>query len=172
MTGSLFFALWPDASVRDALAAIGRDRVPPGARTHHPADLHVTLVFLGPVEPARMDCIDEVAREISGEPFKLTLDSIGYWRRPRILWCGPSHTPAALARLVDDLQTGLAGCGFEPERRAYSPHVTLARKSPLRPAEVLPRPVSWQVNDFVLATSGGGSHVPRYRVLKKWRLDS
>ena len=64
----------------------------------------------------------------------------------------------------------LADCGFEPERRPYAAHVTLARKArPLRFQE-LQRPLSWLVGDFVLVASRTGGEPPRYRVLKRWRL--
>ena len=164
----LFFAAWPDRSVREALRGIQAHF--PGGRPTHPQDLHITLVFLGSVNTESQACVTRIAEGIRGTPFTMQIDRVSYWRRPRILWCGPTVTPAPLQRLVQELQIGLKGCGFRPENRPYVPHVTLARKA--RPAEtqVLPEPLTWQVSDFALVASHSGPVPPRYRVLRKWPL--
>ncbi len=168
--GRHFFALWPERPVRDRLATEARQMDTKG-RFHHPVDLHMTLVFLGPVADGQLRCIEGVADSIRGQSFSLRIDGLGYWHRPRILWAGPKQTPEPLSQLVFDLQNGLKACGFEPERRRFKPHVTLYRKaghtdpSPIEPA------IEWPVKAFVLATSGGGAPgEPRYRVLKRWPL--
>ena len=132
----------------------------------------MTLVFLGMVESERLVCIDDVASRIRCEPFTLTLDRVGYWKRPRILWCGPSQSPDPLNRMVADLQDGLSACGFIPEKRHFLPHVTLARKaSALGLAETV-QPWEWPVDSFVLVASDTGIAPPRYKILKKWAMDS
>ena len=170
--GRHFFALWPDQEVRDRLALEGR-RLSARGRCHQPADLHMTLVFLGPVSNAQLHCVEGVADGISGRSFTLRIDVMGYWRRPRILWAGPEETPAPLSQLVFDLQNGFKACGFEPERRRYQPHVTLYRKAThAEPGGIEPA-VEWPVREFVLAASGGGAPgEPRYRILKRWPLEA
>lgn len=162
--------MWPDPAVRGGLEEITRQLPPHKGRLGHPLDWHTTLVFLGPVADESMPCIEGVAAGIRSDAFRMRIDQVGYWRRPRILWCGPSGTPETLLRLVADLQQGLRGCGFRPETRPYAPHITLARKA--RPVEhlVLQDPVHWEVREFVLAGSHGGAKPPRYQVLKRWRL--
>jgi 2'-5' RNA ligase len=166
----LFFALWPDARVRRGLLGI-RDGLPGfRGRPTHPEDMHITLVFLGQVEPERRACVERAVAAVRGRPFELQIDQVGFWGRPRILWCGPGSVPDELQRLVGELKAVLADCGFEPERRPYAAHVTLARKArPVRFQE-LERPLSWPVGEFVLVASGRGGEPPRYRVLKRWRL--
>ena len=61
--------------------------------------------------------------------FDMALSGIGTFdRKGRIdtLWAGamPVEPLAALHRKIDRV---VAGCGLEPERRAYVPHITLAR---------------------------------------------
>ncbi len=166
----LFFALWPDARTRQALRSV-QDGLGAGCgRLTHPADLHVTLVFLGNVESGRMPCIETVADGIHAGPFELHFDRLDYWRRPRILWCGPSGRPPALDALVHNLQAGLQACHIEPDQRPYAPHVTLARKA--RPVDVRDPGVGlhWQVRDFVLVASRSGAEPPRYEVLRRWPL--
>ena len=168
--GRYFFALWPDESVRRRLAALAKQADARG-RMHHPEDLHMTLVFLGQVADERLRCVYDVADTIRGTAFGLAIDGTGYWPRPRILWAGPSTTPEALSQLVFDLQNALAGCGFEPERRRYKPHITLLRKALHGEAGTIDPPVVWTANGFVLAVSGGGEPgAPRYRVVRRWPL--
>jgi 2'-5' RNA ligase len=74
-------------------------------------------------------------------------------------------------QLVLDLQQGLKACGFQPEKRAYSPHVTLARKSGPVQGFALQEPLQWRSREFVLVASEDTGAPPRYRVLKRWPLD-
>lgn len=169
--GRLFFALWPDHKVRDRLARLSRQYKPQGGRMHHSDDLHITLVFLGQVDDAQMPCIQQVADAVDVSAFSLQLDNIGYWPRPRILWCGPSEQPEALQNLVKALQNGLLDCGFTPEKRRYKPHITLHRKVRHAEALMLENTLNWQASEFVLATSGGTApDQPRYRILHRWSL--
>jgi 2'-5' RNA ligase len=168
--GRHFFALWPDQGVRERLAREARQAAAQG-RLHHQEDLHMTLVFLGPVAEARLRCVEETADRIKSRPFDLHIDTIGYWPRPRILWAGPREIPEPLSQLVFDLQNGLIACGFEPERRRYKPHITLYRKAAKAHPAVIEPAIEWSVGEFVLAVSGGGAPgEPRYRLLKRWPL--
>jgi RNA 2',3'-cyclic 3'-phosphodiesterase len=167
---NLFFALWPDAQVRTELSRVQRSISDNSGRVHHPDDLHMTLVFLGRVDSDRFACIRRVAAGIAIQPFTLELTQVDYWRRPRILWCGPDVIPGSLQQLVDDLRRGLLGCGFEPENRIYKPHVTLVRKARGAQAQRLEQPVVWRPREFVLAGSHSGPVTQRYLVLHRWEL--
>jgi len=169
----LFFGLWPDPAARERLARLAAQYRPPGGRPHHPDDLHITLVFLGPMEAGRQPCIYRVADAIRAPAFSVRFDTLGHWPRPRILWCGPSETPEPLQTLVSDLQQGLKACGFEPERRRYQPHVTLHRKVRQVKTHRLEQSIDWQAREFVLAASEGGAPgEPRYRILHRWPLQA
>ena len=102
----------------------------------------------------------------------MRIDRIGSWRKPNILWAAPASPPAPLIELVAALSGNLAQLGFTPERRPYRPHVTLARKGTPVDYQPLEQGPHWKVSGFVLATSGGRPPGARYRVLKKWSLDS
>ena len=168
----LFFGLWPDPAARGQLARLAEQFQPPGGRRHHPDDLHITLLFLGQVDDARQPCIYQAADAVQAPTFSLRLDTLGHWPRPRILWCGPSLVPEPLQRLVTDLQQGLQGCGFEPERRRYKPHVTLQRKVRHVKTHELEHCIEWQATEFALAASEGGAPgESRYRILHRWPLD-
>ena len=165
----LFFGIWPPEETRRALDAL-QHRLPAQGRSPHPLDLHLTLVFLGELDAETRACVEGVAETLRAVPFELEIDRLGYWPRPRILWAGPAETPAALIRLVADLQDGLKGCGLEPERRPYAAHVTLRRKAHAAHFQALDRPIPWPVREFVLARSGRTREPPRYEILRRWPL--
>lgn len=167
----LFFALWPDPEVRSQLAHL-QTRLPQDQGSWvHPEDLHITLQFLGMVEPAQQACIADAAHAVAVEPFELVIDRLDFWPRPRIAWAGSEEVPIALKRLVSMLGERLQGCGFPSEKRAYKPHVTLLRKTTPAASQRLAEPVVWPVNHFVLVESRPGGDPPRYRPLESWSLD-
>jgi RNA 2',3'-cyclic 3'-phosphodiesterase len=169
----LFFALWPSPGVRRELSRLVRQFSKHPGCPHQPEDLHVTLVFLGPVAPSKLDCITQAADRIHASVFNLSLHHLGFWSRPRILWAAPESTPEPLSDLVRGLQDELANCGFEAESRPYRPHVTLLRKSYPVDSEPLEPPIDWAVNEFVLAESANPqAGVRRYRILRRWGLNA
>ena len=169
-TQRLFFALWPDAEVRAALAAVasgcghGRERV------LVPENLHLTLAFLGNVTAGQRACMEAAATTVNGRSFAMTLDRLGFWPRPRVLWAGVDAVPAALEELVADLNSALATCGYQPETRPFQAHVTLARKASRPPRQTTISPIRWAVRDFCLAQSVSGERGSEYRVLGRWPL--
>lgn len=169
MTERLFFALWPDLACRRGLQSLMQGLPRHGGREPHPEDLHLTLVFLGDCAPAARACAEAVAAAIQGTPFDLVFDQVGYWPRPQILWCAPGVVPAALTGLVAALHQGLQRCGFEPERRPYVPHLTLARRARPVPACGLASSLLWVAREFVLVRSDLQT-TPHYQVVGHWPL--
>ena len=174
-TARLFLALWPDAPVREALAALADAEALPG-RPVAAENLHITLSFLGRVAPEQQDCVRQAAAAQAWTAFVLVLDRLGHWPRPRVCWAGASRVPEPLLNLQAGLATALAGCGFEPDHRPYSPHVTLARKCPSRPSRALHRslrrPVVWRVDTLALVASETDPAGARYRVLERWQASA
>jgi 2'-5' RNA ligase len=166
----LFFALWPDSKVRSALARLGGSIQGHGGRPVHPEDIHLTLVFLGGVTGDRFGCVTEAAGGVIAPAFDLSLDRVGYWPRPRVLWCGCHPAPEPLLGLVDGLEQPLRTCGFRPEQRPYQVHLTLARKAHRVAGFELEHPIAWSISEFVLAGSEPGGPPPRYRILRRWPL--
>ncbi len=167
---NLFFALWPDPAVRAELVHLQQTVSGQAGMVQHQDDLHVTLVFLGKVAPEMLECVRQAADGISVEPFALELTRTGYWKRPRILWCGPDQIPGPLNRLVLDLQQALTTCGFSPDKRDYRPHVTLVRKAVSVDAKALDATIVWRPHEFVLAGSHYDADRPRYRIMERWSI--
>jgi 2'-5' RNA ligase len=163
----LFFALWPDPVLRRQIVAVQTSRRVGDGRRIEPADLHLTLAFLGNTPGDQLATVRQAAARLALEPFSLTLDRLGWWRRAGILWLGPTLWPAPLDALVNDLWGGLEHPGLQPEKRRFKPHITLARRCTRARAGPI-KPISWSVTDFVLVESVSVPAGVRYRILDRW----
>lgn len=130
--GRLFIALDLPDGVRDALAAWARQEV--GDRSdlrRIPSDaLHLTLVFLGDRPIGHVDAILEAVTAVADGPIPLGLGP-PLWlapRHPHVLTVEITDPAGALAALHGRLEARLGSAiGWEPERRVFRPHVTVAR---------------------------------------------
>lgn len=166
----LFFGLEPPPQALKQIVAAAGPWVRSGEKPHVNADFHVTLVFLGPCGADELACVREVAAEIERTKFEITFDYVDYWPRARIRCLGSVAVPPELGGLHVSLQNKLMQCGFEPEKRIYKPHVTLARKARSAERTALDTAISWMVEDFCLYESGAGEAATRYRVIDRWSL--
>ena len=101
----------------------------PGARWVRPENMHVTLRFIGEVDGAGADDAHLALKGVRGRAFPLALGGLGSFqsgRKIRMLWAGVEDQPA-LVSLRDDVEKALVRSGLEPERRKFTPHVSLAR---------------------------------------------
>jgi RNA 2',3'-cyclic 3'-phosphodiesterase len=98
-----------------------------------PEKLHLTLAFLGEVEFLRQEELARRLPEAQVQPFLLELQGLGVFPRkgrPQVLWAGLAPADPRLFQLHGKIERILIDLGFEPERRRYQPHVTLARCGP------------------------------------------
>jgi 2'-5' RNA ligase len=158
-TRKLFYALWPDAADRAALAAL---QAGVAGRLTPPAKLHLTLAFLGQVPADAVPALLDICDALALPPLDLVLDCYGYFARPRIAWAGMTQVPPALVTLQEDLVRRLEAAGFSAATHGeFRPHVTLAREAREAPAAAPPAPVVWQVDAAVLVESlPDGRYVP------------
>ena len=96
-----------------------------------PANLHVTLKFLGDVTATHMDFIKQALTRLTAThpEFDLQIGGLGSFpnsKQPRVLWVG-LHAPAALAALQSDVEASMVKLGYEKEERAFSAHLTIGR---------------------------------------------
>lgn len=106
-------------------------KTPPKVVWVKPAALHVTIRFLGEVEPAEVDRITPLlAPPILLAPFDVQWRGIGTFpnnRHPRALWLGVIHGAAQLAAIEAEISKRLAGAAVDLDDRALLPHLTLGR---------------------------------------------
>jgi RNA 2',3'-cyclic 3'-phosphodiesterase len=94
--------------------------------------IHLTLKFLGEVEPETIPKLTELLRAASEkeQAFELRLRGLGGFpnvRNPRVLWCGINGDTDALARLQQQIEAACYSLGFASEERSFKPHLTLGR---------------------------------------------
>jgi len=172
-TVRLFFALWPDPDVRNAMSALQANM---HGRQVHPQDLHLTLAFLGPQPIALLPRFEEMLARLPACELLLRLDLAGHFARNRIAWVGPHTAPPALRDLHAHIGEALDvhGVAWRGERD-YKPHVTLARDASA-PLDLVFTPIDWNVKEVALVEScpvesGMAPGGPRYRVIARRRLD-
>ena len=96
-------------------------------------NLHVTLKFLGEVEPKLMAQLAESLEKIKpqrSKPHAAQIDCFPNRGPVRIVAAALDGTLAPLRALVQGIEQRCHYLGFEKEQRAYRPHVTIARARP------------------------------------------
>ena len=167
-----FFALSPDAEVRESLAALGRDvarrcrgqgRVP-GERPPDPR------VHRRHRQVRALPVLQRVGDGVPKSGFVVNFDSLGAWRASGVAWIAPAVLPPALLTLHSRLPRRSRRPDSTLETRPFRPHVTLARRC-LQP---LPRahcaPIVWRADKLYLVGSELRSDGPVYRNLASWDL--
>ena len=116
----------------------------PSGRWVDPASLHLTLTFLGDLDDTELASATEAALTAAAgsRPFQLALGELGFFgppTRPSVVWAGVTGDLARLHRLQADLTEEQSRRHLpDQDRRAFSPHLTLARLGgpPADPDEV------------------------------------
>ena len=104
-----------------------------GVRWVDAAKMHLTMKFLGDIDPAQVPAIHQQMQAAVSqvEPFTIDLKGLGAFPgvyKPRVLWVGV-EAPPALQQIHYGLSKKLAAMGFPEEDRKFSPHLTLGRIS-------------------------------------------
>jgi 2'-5' RNA ligase len=123
----LFVGLRPPRPIREQLLSIMGGVT--GARWQEDTQLHITLRFIGEVERPIAEDLALALAYVRSAPIEVTLAGVGRFDsrgRANALWAGVRpHAP--LAELHKKVDQALVRSGLAPERRAYLPHITLAR---------------------------------------------
>ena len=104
----------------------------PDAKWVPSENLHATLVFLGWIEEERLDSLRRTLDEVGARHPSATLrvaggGTFGTKKRPRVLFAALEGEVERAARMQADLESAMTAFGYQPEKRPYHPHVTLAR---------------------------------------------
>src|SRR5206468_4981573 len=142
--------------------------------------LHLTLRFIGEVDRPLANDLAGALGQIRAEPFAVRIKGVGRFegRNSGALWAGvePKEPLAALAAKIE---RGCQSVGLEPDRRAFHPHITLARWKGRRTREVarfLERnrglvSEPWEVDAFTLFESRLSKHGAHYEEVAVYPLD-
>ncbi|MFT3782468.1 MAG: RNA 2',3'-cyclic phosphodiesterase [Nibricoccus sp.] len=127
-TQRLFVSLHLPAACQDAVAAIQQKRH--GITWTPPEQFHLTMRFLGDVETALAQRIEEELAKVRVEPFLLPLAGAG--RFPprglaRVLWVGVGNGHTRLFQLRQKIDDAVLAAGWRGELRNFDPHITVGR---------------------------------------------
>jgi 2'-5' RNA ligase len=95
-----------------------------------PQNIHLTVRFLGNISTSMVDAIHEEMKQLSFTPFEIELTGLGAFPKltyPRVVWAGIRKGADQLTDVFEQLEPRLRGLGFKPDRKGFSPHLTIAR---------------------------------------------
>ncbi len=124
----LFVGLELPWELRTRLAGLAGRGIP-GARWVPAENYHLTLRFIGEMPAWRAEEIHGALAELRAPGFPLAVSGLGTFQkgdRATTLFASVERSEQ-LGRLRSKIETALQRAGVEPERRRFSPHVTLAR---------------------------------------------
>ena len=169
-----FIALELPTEVKDMLVAssnrLAAQLPPRSVRWVKPAAMHLTLKFLGEIEAATVPTLRQALSAVTQAalPFTLQSGELGVFpnpTRPRVVWVGLAGDRAELAALQQQVEAACVRLGHAPEKRSFSPHLTLGRvrngigRPKLRTiGEIVqgftaPAPQRWEVRQLTLFQS-------------------
>jgi 2'-5' RNA ligase len=173
----LFVAIRPPEAIRDLLVDAMDDSA--DFRWQGDEQLHLTLRFIGEVDPLLAEDLAIALSRIHSPRFALRIAGTGRFDQSNsgALWAGvePKEPLAALAAKIE---RACQSCGLRPERRAFHPHITLARWKGRRSREAasfLERSASlasdpFDVGAFTLFESRLSRHGAQYEEVERYPL--
>lgn len=171
----LFVAIRPPEAIRDQLIDAMDDC--PELRWVGDEQLHLTLRFIGEVERPAANDVAAALATIRFEKFDLRISGVGRfdWRSGGAVWAGV-EPKAPVAALAAKIERACQEAGLAPERRAFHPHITLARWKgrSARAADALverARGLSSEpfvVDRFILFESHLSRHGPHYEAVTEY----
>lgn len=143
---------------------------------------HLTLKFLGELEPGILDQVHKALRTVTAPQFEVQASGGGFFppgRNPKVVWVGLSRGADSCTRLAADIDQALQPLGLPPDTRPFRPHLTIARIKKSEPDD-WPQLLSWlhawtwpsfRAQRFVLYASRLTPQGPVYSELESCPLD-
>ncbi|MEO0079245.1 MAG: RNA 2',3'-cyclic phosphodiesterase [candidate division WOR-3 bacterium] len=144
-----------------------------------PEQMHLTLVFLGEVSPDFLESAKAQLAKVVLEfrPIQCQLAGLGAFpslTRARVLWVGLAQGSEELKRLQAGVSRVLEEIGYKPEKRPFSPHLTLGRLREPAAAEFIKEipfeSSPFTVDQLILFRSVLRPQGPEYTRLAEFRL--
>ena len=171
----VFVAVRVPEAIREKAASLAPELGREGISPVRPANMHLTLRFIGEAQPAQVDEMKMRLGAVVFRRFRCDMRGVGVFPGEsyvRVAWAG-CVSGGALEALAKDVDAALKGFGGD-ER--FSAHLTIARvKRKLDPRPFLQRHKdeefgSFDVDSFELIESVlGGPDGPQYRTIAEFR---
>ena len=122
----LFTALTVPVDLRAQLAALPHKGL--DAKWSHVEDFHITIRFLGDLEPERLPEIEQALSRVRRAPFGAEVQGLGVFEnKHQSILHAKVQSVRKMEALCADITDELVPLGFDFGARAFVPHVTLAR---------------------------------------------
>lgn len=112
-----------------------------GLKLVKPKNIHMTVRFLGNITPSMVEKIFGEMKKVEFTPFDVKIHGIGvfpHFRYIRVVWAGMTGGADEMRSVFSQLEPRLRRLGFAPDRKGFSPHLTIARvKSMKNKAELV-----------------------------------
>jgi 2'-5' RNA ligase len=140
------------SNVQDMLMETGAD-----LRTVKPENIHITLRFLGNIPVELVDEIHIAMEKTDFTSFNIELKGLGIFPNPnriRVIWAGINKGASELDDIFCQLEPRLRTLGLKPDRKGFSPHLTIARvKTGRNKAQLARRVIDLRYYEFGLITA-------------------
>ena len=122
----LFVAVQLSEELKKSITGTLHDLKQKGVKGNYvPAkNLHLTLAFIGETDDP--DQVKEALKGISYKPFKLALSEMGNFGN--LLWVGMKGNQG-LSAAAKSVRDALDAAGIPYDKKAFTPHITIIRKS-------------------------------------------
>jgi 2'-5' RNA ligase len=171
------------AKISDHVKYLREDVPEAHASWVNPANIHLTLKFIGEIPKFRVGELSKAASraaEMSGH-FAIRIEQAGAFPKdgpPRVLWIGIDDFLGKLAELQTRLEEECATAGFAKEGRAFHPHLTIARLRKPQGARTLAHshrelgfePLEFEVDKLLVIQSELGRDGSKYTVVSQHPL--
>jgi 2'-5' RNA ligase len=175
----------PDRLAADVRAVQERFADAAGLRPVAPESAHVTLTFLGDVDPGRLDdaaaATERAVDAANVESFDVTVAGLGVFPSLdyiSVVWAGVAQGSDELSRLAAAIERETTAVGFDPVDHDFLAHVTVGRMDDARGKSRVQRVVSeesptvgtFRATEVRLKESTLGAGGPTYDTVKRFAL--
>jgi len=138
-------------------------------------NLHITMQFLGEIDGAQLEVVQDLLRKFSSQSaaVQLELGGFGFFgaaRHPRVLWVGVNSEAESLDSLHCSIVQALDDDSGALKRGRFSGHITIGRVKewggqPVSLHDLDAQPLRWSVNSLELIESTLTPAGPRYQII-------
>ena len=169
-----FFALDLPIQTKQTLQSVQHSCVPALPRATTLNNLHLTLVFLGSVDPSNLHALCKHATQLSHTLPALTsicTNHIDVFIKPKVIFAGIEHVPQWLAQCQHSLLSQARKLGIKVDNKPFIPHVTLSRKVTTLPS-YQPFNIECIISSFSLYRSDSTTKGVRYTKIQTFTFNN
>ncbi|MFW9962006.1 MAG: RNA 2',3'-cyclic phosphodiesterase [Candidatus Sifarchaeia archaeon] len=127
-------------------------------------DVHFTLRFFGDTPLKKLEQVKACLDNIEINPFEIEIGGVGSFpsnRRPRIIWIGVVKNASEVMNLKNEIDSSLIQLDYQPERKKYTPHATIARVRYIKNSKAIASNLEYLANEVV-----GAMTITKFKMMK------